>query len=204
MSRFSVRGLQQRPRQRGVALAVALILLLVITLVGLAAVSGTLMQQKMSANFYDRQIAFQSTEAAMRQAALAIQTATASAAAPAGFYDCSPAAPNGTGAGNVCQSNPFATCPTGTTCSVGTIVDVSPTSYKAGNMATGQPQYIVQYMGNFQLPTPNVNPTSCPPGQYGCKTGTQTADFYRITARSGDPSVIGGRADVVLQSMFRN
>ena len=94
MSRFSVRGLQQRPRQRGVALAVALILLLVITLVGLAAVSGTLMQQKMSANFYDRQVAFQSTEAAMRQAALAIQTATASAAAPAGFYDCSPAAPN--------------------------------------------------------------------------------------------------------------
>lgn len=198
MSRLALRDLsgrlQHRSRQRGVALVVALILLVVITLVGLAAVSGTMMQQKMSANFYDREIAFQATEAAMRQAALAIQAATT--AAPAGFYDCSPAAPNGTGAGNVCQSNPFID-------GKGTVTNV-PTSTFTGTLQASEPQYIVQYMGNFQVPVPNVKQTSCPPGKYGCKTATQTADFYRITARSGDPTAIGGRAYVVLQSMFRN
>jgi len=59
--------------QRGVALVVALILLVVITLVGLAAVRGTIMQQKMTANFYDREIAFQATEAALRQAEALVQ-----------------------------------------------------------------------------------------------------------------------------------
>lgn len=199
MSRFPVHGLpvgfQQRSRQRGVALAVALILLVVITLVGLAAVGGTLMQQKMSANFYDRQVAFQATEAAMRQAALAIQANTA--AAPAGYYDCSPAAPNGTGAGNVCQSNPF-------TDPAMASVTPTPVTTFTGTLQAAEPQYIIQYMGNFQVPVPNVKQTSCPPGQYGCKTATQTADFYRITARSGDPTVINGRAYVVLQSVFRN
>jgi len=64
----------QRAGQRGVALVVALLLLVVITLVGLAAVRGTIMQQKMSANMYDRQIAFQNAEAAMRAAAASIPT----------------------------------------------------------------------------------------------------------------------------------
>ena len=56
--------LLQRAGQRGVALVVALLLLVVITLVGLAAVRGTIMQQKMAANLFDRQIAFQGAEAA--------------------------------------------------------------------------------------------------------------------------------------------
>src|SRR5690625_630691 len=55
-------------RQRGVALVVALILLIVITLVGLAAVSGTIMQNKMASNLYDREVAFQSSEAGLRAA----------------------------------------------------------------------------------------------------------------------------------------
>ena len=79
------------------------------------------------------------------------------------------------------------------------------TTFTATLQASGSaPQYIIQYMGNFQVPVPSVKQTSCPPGQYGCKTATQTADFYRITARNGDPTVLGGRAYVVLQSMFRN
>ena len=190
MSRFPSRCVPRR--QRGLALFVALILLVVITLLGLAAVHGTLMQQKMSANFYDREVAFQAAEAAMRQAALAIQTATASATAPAGFSDCSPTASTPI----ACQSDPF----------TDTGHYFAPTNVTAftGTAQASDPQYIVQYMGKFQVLMPKVNPTSCPPGQYGCRTGTQIADFYRITARSGDPSLIGDRAYVVLQSMFRN
>ncbi len=196
MSRFPVCGLPsrlpQRSRQRGVALAVALILLLVITLVGLAAVSGTMGQQKMSANFYDRELAFQETEAAMRQAALAIEANTA--AAPAGYFNCAASS------GNVCQSNPFTdpnVPPTGNITSVpGTTIQFS--------MAASQPQYIIQYMGNFQVPTPNVKLIGCVGGYNGCQQQPQTADFYRITARNGDPTAINGRAYVELQSMFRN
>jgi type IV pilus assembly protein PilX len=195
MSRLTMRvpsnRFQPNSRQRGVALAVALILLVVVTLVGLAAVSGTLMQQKMSANFYDRQVAFQSTEAAMRQAALAIQATTT--AAPAGFYDCSTAATNN------CQSNPF----NDTNVPASNITNVlNNSNYTAGSNIASQPQYIVQYMGNFPLPVPPVKQTSHT--SYGGSSTKPTADFYRITARSGDPAVIGSRASVVLQSMFRS
>lgn len=198
MSRYLTRSLSgqfpSRSRQRGVALAVALILLVVVTLVGLAAVGGTLMQQKMSANFYDRQIAFQATEAAMRQAALAIQATTT--AGPAGFYDCS------TGAANTCLANPF----NDTNVPSSAIYTLtSNTTYTLSGMLAGKPQYIVQYMGNFPVPVPAVKQTSHT--SYGGSSTKPTADFYRITARSGDPSnaaVAGGRASVVLQAMFRN
>lgn len=185
--------LPQRSRQRGVALAVALILLLVITLVGLAAVSGTMGQQKMSANFYDRQIAFQETEAAMRQAALAIQTATAATAAPAGFFNCA------VSSGNTCQSNPFIDT---TNVPASNITTMTNTVFQEGSSVAAQPQYIVQYMGNFKVKNPPVSQTS--KGTYGQTPAPQTADFYRITARSADPTTISDRAYVILQSVFRN
>ncbi|BFI95602.1 MAG: PilX N-terminal domain-containing pilus assembly protein [Rhodanobacter sp.] len=187
-----VRGLPARAGQRGVALAVALILLVVITLVGLAAVSGTMMQQRMSANFYDRAIAFQADEAAMRQAGLAIQKAAASAVAPAGFFDCSASS------GNLCQSNPF----NDPNVPSSNIFPVPTAAFNAGNMVASQPQYIVQYLGRFAVPIPNVKVISSCSG-YGPCAPSQMADFYRITARSGDPSAIGDRAYVVLQSVFR-
>src|SRR6185437_14278812 len=176
------RGLPVASGQRGVALVVALILLVVITLVGLAAVSGTIMQQKMSSNFYDRDVAFQAAEAALRQSQVAIGAATSCAAAPAGFYDCSPPAPNGTGANNPCQTNPFND--SNVTATATNIVTVSNTDYSAGAMAASQPQYIVQYMGKFALPTPPVRQLSGCSGYLPCSP-PGLVDFYRITARSG-------------------
>jgi type IV pilus assembly protein PilX len=87
--------LKQRTGQRGAALVVALLLLVVITLVGLAAVRGTIMQQKMAGNMYDRQIAFQSAEAAMRAAAASIPTSPGNIAR------------NCQSASVICLSNPF-------------------------------------------------------------------------------------------------
>lgn len=55
-------------RQRGVALLVVLILLLVMTLLGLASLRGSLMEERMSAGLYDRSLAFQASEAALREA----------------------------------------------------------------------------------------------------------------------------------------
>jgi type IV pilus assembly protein PilX len=193
MSRFPVRGLPSRlpsrSRQRGVALAVALILLVVITLVGLAAVSGTVGQQKMSSNFFDREVSFQETEAAMRQAAVVIEGTTGGAA---GFYNC--AASTGT----VCQSNPF----TDSAVPSSAITPVTTGQFNAGGMVASQPQYIIQYMGNFEVPNPTVKQTS--KASYGQTPTPQTADFFRITARSGNPAVNTDRAYVILQSVFRN
>ncbi len=55
-------------RQRGVALLIVLILLLVMTLLGLASLRGSLMEERMSAGLYDRSLGFQASEAALREA----------------------------------------------------------------------------------------------------------------------------------------
>lgn len=62
------RHLSRRASQAGVALIVVLILLLVMTLLGLASLRGTLLEERMSANLYDRSLAFQAAESALREA----------------------------------------------------------------------------------------------------------------------------------------
>lgn len=57
-----------RGSQGGIALVVVLLLLLIVTLVGLAAMRGTLMQERMAGNVAARGIAFQAAEAALREA----------------------------------------------------------------------------------------------------------------------------------------
>ncbi|MCL1860225.1 MAG: PilX N-terminal domain-containing pilus assembly protein [Proteobacteria bacterium] len=52
--------------QRGAALIIAMILLLVMSLLAVASLRGTLMQERMSANTHDRDLAFQSAEAGLR------------------------------------------------------------------------------------------------------------------------------------------
>jgi len=52
--------------QRGAALAVSLILLVIITILGLASIRNASMQEKMTANFYDRSLAYQSAETGLR------------------------------------------------------------------------------------------------------------------------------------------
>ena len=54
--------------QRGITLVVVLLLLIVVTLLGLAAMRGTVMQERMSGNAAARAIAFQAAEAVLREA----------------------------------------------------------------------------------------------------------------------------------------
>jgi type IV pilus assembly protein PilX len=55
-------------KQRGATLLTVLLLLLIMTLIALATMRGTLMQEKMSGNLYDRSLSFQATEVALRNA----------------------------------------------------------------------------------------------------------------------------------------
>ncbi|THF65892.1 pilus assembly protein [Pseudothauera nasutitermitis] len=52
--------------QRGIALIVALIILVVLTLLGLSSVRTVTMEERMTANTFDRALAFQAAEAALR------------------------------------------------------------------------------------------------------------------------------------------
>lgn len=65
------------PRQRGVVLVITLILLLVLTLVGLAATTSTSLEERMTANQRDTQVAFQAAEAALRSGESALSSASA-------------------------------------------------------------------------------------------------------------------------------
>ena len=54
--------------QKGAVLVVALLLLLVITLVSVASMQRSVLQERMTANLYERQLAVQQVEAALRSA----------------------------------------------------------------------------------------------------------------------------------------
>jgi len=188
-------------RQQGVALVVALVLLVLVTLVGLAAIRGTTSQQRMTSNFYDRETAFQGAEAALRSGEAII------AANPAAAFirDCSP-----TG-GNACLANPYTdpNLPTGSIQTVATGTGFG--QFTVGTVAAGQPQFVVENMGTFA--DPNLNPNSIITsnslqydegvGSGGSPASSTNSTYYRITARSGDQSTIGDRAIVFLQALYK-
>ena len=57
-----------KKRQQGAVLMVSLILLLVLTIIGVAAMQNTSLEEKMSGNVRDRNLAFQNAESAIREA----------------------------------------------------------------------------------------------------------------------------------------
>lgn len=176
-------------QQRGVALAVALILLVVITLVGLAAVSGTIMQNKMASNQYDRELAFQSAEAALRAAEAVI-------AAP-GFDPTPYTLCDGDDSRPPCDPNPF----TGAGAGSGTPVDKA--TFGPSDNAEWSPQYIIENLGQWSAQGSSGSTQSANCKQYGACPAGQKVTYWRITARSGDPDVVGDHAIVTLQVIIR-
>lgn len=79
--------------QRGAALIVGLIMLLLLTLIGVAGMRDTLLQEKMAGNMRDRELAFQAAESALRAAELVLAgTAEPAFNNTAGMYDLNSAA----------------------------------------------------------------------------------------------------------------
>ncbi len=58
----------QLPRQQGAVLVFSLVFLLIFTILGVASMSSSILEQKMTTNSYDRARAFQAAEAALREA----------------------------------------------------------------------------------------------------------------------------------------
>lgn len=186
----SSRARRALPRgQQGIALVVALILLVVITIVGVAAVSGTLMQNKMASNQHDREVAFQSAESTLRQARTWLLTNEDDVS----IRDC-------TQGNEPCLPNPF-TDPN----SVNGAIHAADV---VGDLATASPQYVVEKVaiggGGAGAGCSSANAKQRNAEFNGaCLSTNEPAKFYRITARSGNPSLVANRAIVTLQSVIR-
>ena len=168
-------------RQRGVALFISLVLLLVLTIIGISAVQITSLEERMARNTHDSVMAFQSAESALREAEVWIN---ANIVSVAGFV---PAGNNG-----LYQSAAFgqqenwliaATWTGGNSRSAATIVQG----------VAEQPRYIVEWIATVER---DENP-----GMITSSYATlfDRIEIFRITARG-----VGGTANstVLLQSTF--
>lgn len=172
-------------RQNGVALAVSLVLLLVATLLGIAGIQNTTLQERMSGNMFDRSLAMQAAEAALRAAESAI-----SSNADAFQSDCSLVSV-------LCKAIPDNTF-------TGTSSDWEP-GPKLNESLYFETQYHIQFMGEANTADELGLTQSANTTQYGAAGGTPIARFYRVIARSFNPAEadVDGRAFVVLTTTIR-
>lgn len=183
-----------RALERGASLIVVLLLLLIMTLLGLASLRGTLMEERMSSNALDRGLAFQAAETALREAQdkiaqAGVQNKNIGFNCDAVDEICNPTPSNaytGNVAGCAVNDKECWINATGSTLST----------------AAGSPQYYIEFMD--EETTAKVNQlgteTSANAMQYGGAGGVPLSRYYRITARSNDPSAATNRAVVVLQT----
>lgn len=143
-------------RQRGVALAVALILLLVMTLLSVAGLRGTGMQERMASNLRDRNLAFQSAESALRAAETALVAGGGGAGSPA------VSAPGDLGWWEECWEGSVTGCPPAVVHAVDT----------AAWGIAGEPEYRLERLraGNY--------------GSLAADEALSSPPLYRITVRA--------------------
>jgi type IV pilus assembly protein PilX len=180
-----------RHAQRGIALVVALILLVVATLIGLAGARGTLLQERMSANMYDRSLAFQRAEASLRAAEAAITSNWK--IADLGGVDCSPAA------ATLCPVMPVTTF----TASNSGWIDVGEVHDVNAALLPGAAQYHIQFMGTGSSESDFGFEANAEYGNYGSPYPPDDVAYYRVTARSSNPGDAGERSIVVLQTTVK-
>lgn len=179
-------------QQRGAVLVVSLLLLLVMTILALGASQTTRLQERMSANMRDRDLAFESSEAGLRNGERIIDSLTIAptpcTSAPCQVYDRAflPTAMAfqtqawwNTNAWSYVTDETFST--THLTASTGGLISGS-------GMAGADPQFVVEELEEV-ADALSVPPTGPPP----------TRIYYRITSASQGGSA---QAQVVLQSTF--
>lgn len=169
----------RRHAESGVALIIALIMVVIMSLLGLAGVRMILQEEKMVGYTYDRTLTFQAAEAALRQAENGIDQVHPE---PAVGNPCSNFA---SGIFNVqtCPP-PEAGAATPRWMDTGFTGWADASAVGTGSLAI-TPQYFVEYLGSG-FPC-SMDPSAAPL----CKR-------YRITARAGG----NGRAEVMVQSLY--
>jgi type IV pilus assembly protein PilX len=165
-------------KQHGAALVVSLLLLLAITLLAVSNMKRTTVQERMTGNLHDRQLALQQAEAALLVATRLLQAAPLPTG-PVGLI-------NNAGVYNI--PNPLLPDRWAPGQAV-TWVQAPAMNDGMANPAS----YIIEYMGDWVFPPDCDREANNPPP--GCIEPT-----FRITARV--PATLG-RAEVTLQTMWR-
>ncbi|TLM74827.1 pilus assembly protein PilX [Microbulbifer harenosus] len=167
-------------RQRGMTLIVGLIMVLLMTLVGMAAIRGSGMQELMAGNMRDRNLAFQSAEAALREGEEVLTGATIPAfnGTPAGYVQAI------TGSTSTGFWDRYAW----DTGSVRTAMGIQ--------LVSSQPQYVIEEV----VSTTTANAADGSAVDFASTLKTEDTVFYRVTSRAE-----GGTADavVILQSTYK-
>ena len=190
-------------RQRGVTLIVVLILVLLVTLAGIAAVRSLVEEERMAANSLDRSLAMQGAENVLRQAEAIAQAQSVASTKNSDFtaYTESNTAlsfDNGTFSATACESDGTDTSPCSNgLCSQPTL-GCTPRWEAGGTWGTAVVadgptgtdrnfQYLIEFLGSNYVCDP-----SDPDDKNNCSQ-------YRITVRSPPD---GDRAFVQLQSYY--
>lgn len=175
-------------KQHGSVLITALIFLLVMTLLILASVRGTVMQERMAGNLYDRSLAFQAAETALREGERYV---LANAPKPTATTGCD-------SSGNCSKPDPEAV-------PVWKDEDNWESAHSAEDghdhvIQVGElpvpPQFLVELLAD-NMPEVNLCESTAIDPDAPCFSGAEGLR-YRITARSGE----AGRAVVILQSVY--
>lgn len=173
-------------RQQGVALIMAMVFLMILTIIGVTVMSTTSLQEKMAGNVQDKHSAFQAAESALRAAEAVIEGWLAK---PTDF---------------VANTNGHYMPQTGGTMPWWESVDWTPGVGEALAIAetidgvSTQPTYIIEDLG--QLPASGGGISSIVTGFAPPAATSGDASMYRITARGI------GRTDTavaVVQSVYR-
>lgn len=168
-----------RSGQQGVALIVSLILLTLMALVGMAGIRAVTKEEKMVGQVYDRSLAFQAAESALREGELWVEAAGRPTTA-----DGAACALAGSGIQvMICGQLVTATVPRWISSS---FTDWTNATAVGTGSFTITPQYFVEYLGgSFPCSLTDVSSSNC--------------KRYRVSARAQASS---DRALVVLQSVY--
>jgi type IV pilus assembly protein PilX len=175
-----------RARERGAAMVIALIMLLVLTLLATASARMTLMEERMTGNTQDRNIAFQVAEAGLRagEAQAQLPVLPNFDANQKGLY--TPAAP---GAMPVWEAVDWEDADDvltyDTAEEVPALLDGAP-----GVLANASVTMVVEQLPRFATPGESL----------AADASVDEAAFYRVTSRGVG---VGGNATVTLQSTFK-
>lgn len=167
--------------QNGAVLAVSLLILVVLTIIGISSMVTTNLEEKMSGNFRDRQIAFNAAETALAYAEDFANTSINSASVfdnTNGYYE----AYNGPGSYNAFASSWWAT-------------GASQPYPNTINGVSTPPRFTIEYRGDVG----EEEGTSIGIGGYGESTGGGAISSFRITVRA---TGLTDNSVVILQSYY--
>lgn len=160
-------------RQKGSALIISLLFLLVLTIIGISSMGTTMLEEKMSGNLRDQQLAFQAAESALQSAETYIEkiVSTADFKGTGGLFGETNLAPD-----------PYASGTWGTGCNCRTIT----------LEGTNGAEYYIKYIGEIpEDALPMISDYSKPVGN--------PPKSFQITARGYGPT---GTSAVILREYY--